>query len=191
MNLKKLLCLASIALLPHLSSASVVTVDINQFLPHSGFTDYDIDGDSFFDIGLSEDCCSPNKTFVYSFGPTKWQYSWLKVGDKVDSSLAWVSGTYGYTPLALMLPGRNYLAVSNTSIGNYFGYITIDFQAPLVETGGYTQKLISYTFENSGQAITVGDADKNTVSSPASIGLFGLGLAGLVFGARRRQVTAA
>ncbi|MES2317857.1 MAG: PEP-CTERM sorting domain-containing protein [Pseudomonadota bacterium] len=143
---------------------------------------YDLDGDTVNDLGLSEDCCSPNRTYV-SGTSTKWQYAWMNAGQVVDGSLAWVSFTSGYTPTAPMLPGLNYLAISNTSMGNYFGYATIDFQLPTVGTGGYSQTLKSYTYDNSGAGITVGAE----VPEPASLGLFGLGLMGLVFNARRKK----
>ena len=189
MNLKKLLCTASVLMLPSLAMASVVTNNINLALPHSGFNAYDIDGDAIVDIGLSEDCCSPNNTFVSSgFGyPASWQYAWLSVGQTVDNTLTWVSGTGGYTPTAPVTPGLNYLAVKDTSIGSYFGYITIDFELPLVGTGGYSQTLVSYTYDDTGRAVTVG----SSVPEPTALSLLGLGLLGLVGASRRRKAVEA
>ena len=87
-----------------------------------------------------------------------------------------------------LLPGLNYLAVSDTSIGNYYGYITIDYELPIVGTGGYSQTLVSYTYDNTGAAVTV---DGGTIPEPASLSLLSLGLLGLVGAARRRKAAKA
>lgn len=98
-----------------------------------------------------------------------------------------MSGTGGYTPTAPVTPGLNYLAVKDTSIGSYFGYITIDFELPLVGTGGYSQTLVSYTYDDTGRAVTVG----SSVPEPTALSLLGLGLLGLVGASRRRKAVEA
>lgn len=189
MQFKNLFCTAAAFMLPSLAMASVITVNINQALPHEGVAYYSIDGDATNDIGLSEDCCSPNKTYVHGLGmPASWQYAWLSVGQTVDSTLDWVSATAGYTPTAPLLPGLNYLAVSDTSIGDYFGYLTIDFQLPTVQTGGYSQTMVSYTYDNTGAAVTVGGG---TVSEPATLSLLGVAMLGLIGGSLRKKAAKA
>jgi len=172
------------------SSAMALPAQVNLNLTLTNgpiYPIYSIDGDSTGDIGVAASQYAANKTSLDAKGSVEFSLSWLTQGQVVNSLLPWVSGALVTTTVAPATPGLNYLAVRNTSIGNYYGYITLDFQLPLYQSydGGYTQTLVSYTFDDSGVPITVGAYTVGAVPTPATIALLGRGLVGI--GATRRK----
>mgnify|MGYP000569035098 CR=1 FL=1 len=160
------------------SSATLITNDINILLPTEGSLYVDLDGDLINDIGLAEDCCEADNTWTDagSFS-TEVVLAWLSMGDVVDGALAW-TGDSAYMDLGGQVIGANYIAVKNTSVGDFFGYITLDYD-------GTDLYLSSFTYDDSGRSVAVSVA---SIPEPTSIALFGLALVGFVASRTKKKV---
>ena len=159
--------------LPGFAMASVITVVHDEMLPPAGTEYYDLDADGTLDLGLAEDCCTDERLWINGTGlpsgvDTEWDFAFVGLGDIVDASLDWVSGVMGYT--VDLIIGEMYVATRDTSIGDYFGYMTISFD-------GTDTFLREYSYEDSGRSIQVPE--------PSIIALLGLGLIGLGFARRK------
>lgn len=154
------------------ANASLITIEHNiTNLPSSGYFSIDLDGDGLNDINLA----SNFYVSVFNYN-TNFTSSYSLIGDVIDANTTWRGGndwpsSFGYVQDDLL-----YLGVRNTTIGDYYGYITFNFENNSVS-------LNSYTYENSGSAITVG---ATVVPVPTAVWLFGSGLLGLIGFAKRK-----
>jgi len=157
------------------ANATIITVDHDTtYLPPSGYYVIDLDDDGFGDINLASN-------FYVSIwgGDTQFTTPYFLTGEVIDASSTWRQGNtwldlYGniqdYVQDDLL-----YLGVRNTSIGDYYGYITFNYYS---DTNSVS--LNSFTYEDSGSAITVASST-TTVPAPTSLLLLSLGLVGLCF----------
>ena len=162
----------SACLLASAANAAIVTVQLNiTDLPSSGFVPVDLDHDGVADVNLA------SNFYINVFdSATQFTWSYALIGDVVDASLPWTRGNYWPDPHGHVQDNHLYLPIRNTSIGNDYGYITYDFHPE-----SYSVSVDSFTYDNSGSAITV-----TVVPEPTSVWLLGSGLVATIGVARRR-----
>ena len=154
------------------SEAAIVTVQHNIInLPSSGYFEIDLDKDGTVDINLA------SNFYVSSWSGTQFVRSYSLLNDVIDNKLSWTSGNDWPNPTGYVRDDHLYLAVKDTTIGPYFGYLTYDYH-----DHSNSVSLISYTYDDTGAAIIVAAP----VPEPASLCLLGSGLVCLFGIARRR-----
>ncbi|CAA0087820.1 Uncharacterised protein [Halioglobus japonicus] len=172
--IKKTLALAGLSAMTLSANASLITVEHNiTDLPYSGYVQIDIDGDGLKEINLA----SNRYVSVFNYD-TYFTRSYSLIGDVIDASIAWKQGNYWPNPNGYVQDDLLYLAVRNTTIGHYYGYMTYEYHASTD-----TVSLRSYTYENSGAPITV---RASTVPIPAASWLLGSAILFLA-GIRRKK----
>lgn len=135
-----LVCLFTVA-----ANADIVTVahHINN-LPASGYLSVDLDDDGTADINLA------SNFYVSSWAGTQFVGSYAMLGDVIDAGLSWGNGNTWPDASGSVQEGHLYLPIRNTTIGNYFGYVSYDYHPD-----SNSVSLNSYTYDNTGAAITV------------------------------------
>jgi hypothetical protein len=173
--MKKTTLVLSAYLFVSTASAAIVTIEHHiTNLPSSGYVPVDLDADGFADINLASNFYI---SIWDTWGATQFTRSYSRIGDVIDVNLPWTRGndwpnSYGYVQ-----DNHLYLPIRNTSMGNYYGYITYDYH-----DYSHSVSLNSYTYENSGSAIIVAAP----VPEPTSVWLLGSGLVAIIGVARRR-----
>ena len=170
--MKKPTIVLSACLLASAANAAIVTVPLNiTYLPSSGFVPIDLDHDGIADVNLA------SNFYINVFdSAAEFTWSYSLIGNVIDASLPWTRGNYWPDPNGHVQDNYLYLPIRNTSIGNYYGYITYDFH-PVSDS----VSVHSFTYDNSGSAITVTAAPE-----PTSVWLLASGLAATIGVARRR-----
>ncbi|MES9958922.1 MAG: hypothetical protein ABW089_00700 [Sedimenticola sp.] len=164
--LKKII-ISVLLLCSGLVNASVITIDHNRLLPTSGADLIDLEGDGGLDIGMAERYTGGDRSFLdvssYISSATRMSVGWVAEGTLLDSSLTWIDGYQD----PVMSIGAQYLGIYTLTSGLFYGYATITYD-------GTDMYLTSFTYDDSGSAIRVGQ-----VPSPAPLALLSLGLIGL------------
>ena len=176
--IRKILALAGLSVLTLSANAALVTVDHNvTSLPPSYYLPTDLDNDGIVDINLASN-------FYVSIwgGDTRFSSRYSLVGEVIDADETWQQGN---TWLDFLVDvkyyandGYLYLGVRHASLGDYYGYITFNYDAV-----SNSVSLNSFTYDNSGAAITVRPSE---VPLPAASWLFGSAVLGLA-GFKRRK----
>ena len=156
------------------ANAAIVTIERHiTDLPSSGYVPIDLDGDGIADLNFA------SNFYISTYGTwsgTEFTWSYSLIGGVVDGSLPWVRGNFWPDPNGHVQDNHLYLPLRDTSIGNYYGYITYDFHPE-----SDSVSLDSYTYDNSGAAITIA-----AVPEPTSVWLLGSGLVAIIGVSRRR-----
>lgn len=159
------------------ANAAILTIEHNiTDLPSSGYVSIDLDDDGIADVNLA------SNFYISTYnvwGGTEFTRSYSLIGDVIDVNIPWTRGNYWPDASGHVLDNHLYLPIRDTSIGNYYGYITFDYHRD-----SNSVSLDSYTYDNSGSAITVAAA----VPEPTSVGLLGSGLVAIIgIGVARRR----
>lgn len=157
----------------NVSEAAIVHVqhDIVN-LPSSGYLEIDLDKDGSNDINLA------SNFYISSWQGTQFVRSYSLLNAVINNNLSWTGGNDWPDPKGYVQDDYLYLAIRNTTIGPYYGYLTYNYHA---QTNSVS--LRSFTYDNTGAAITVAAP----VPEPTSLCLLGSGLVFLFGMARRRN----